>query len=464
MTVRSIVEMFESLAASGGADAPAQSPESPGRGNVYGLVTYYDGLAVVEEPPVILPTKKVRLVRHQPAVAEPQPKEEQEQEEAQEQEEEEQQQQEDSNQDTSEPQSVADDCGNVPASPVKVTRKSLLAVSKIPAPKSREFHLAACSVRKPASEDTASRSRTSSASSNDASQPLYVPPPTPISARIRSPCTSYAAFVARIENSSSRLLDFEKDERWLGQVESMKGRVEALKRRNHMALAREVASTPRKSRSMSECSGVSTASTASMSSMDTPEVSFQASIRRMTTEANASVLGGTVLNAGPLGAEYVPGRGGEVANLLLNFYQLFPCSTTYGKLPPLNPDDLKLPPPPPSAADKVTNTADAISISEVWEEIKAKTREMCVFVGAEEVNAVLTVLLVVFLLQHHGVLGDGRTVGHAHRELDDGGLHDRAGGGAGDPVGLGVLGHGGRALGHLHHVRTCLGWLVQSWN
>jgi len=51
-------------------------------------------------------------------------------------------------------------------------------------------------------------------------------------------------------------------------------------------------------------------------------------------------------------------------------------SATYGKLPPLNPDDLKLPPPPPSAADKVTNTADAISISEVWEEIKAKTREM----------------------------------------------------------------------------------------
>jgi hypothetical protein len=45
-------------------------------------------------------------------------------------------------------------------------------------------------------------------------------------------------------------------------------------------------------------------------------------------------------------------------------------------LPPLNPDDLKLPPAPHSAADKVTNTVDAISISEVWEEIKAKLREM----------------------------------------------------------------------------------------
>uniref|UniRef100_K3WUU8 Transmembrane protein n=1 Tax=Globisporangium ultimum (strain ATCC 200006 / CBS 805.95 / DAOM BR144) TaxID=431595 RepID=K3WUU8_GLOUD len=48
---------------------------------------------------------------------------------------------------------------------------------------------------------------------------------------------------------------------------------------------------------------------------------------------------------------------------------------TYGKLPPLNPDDLKLPPPPPSAADKV-RSEDAISLSEVWEEIKAKTKEM----------------------------------------------------------------------------------------
>lgn len=37
------------------------------------------------------------------------------------------------------------------------------------------------------------------------------------------------------------------------------------------------------------------------------------SIRRMTTEANASVLGGTVLNAGPLGAEYVPCRPSDVS-------------------------------------------------------------------------------------------------------------------------------------------------------
>lgn len=53
-------------------------------------------------------------------------------------------------------------------------------------------------------------------------------------------------------------------------------------------------------------------------------------------------------------------------------------SATYGKLPPLNPDDLKLPPPPPSAADKVTNHADAISLREVWEELKAKTKAMYV--------------------------------------------------------------------------------------
>jgi hypothetical protein len=63
-------------------------------------------------------------------------------------------------------------------------------------------------------------------------------------------------------------------------------------------------------------------------------------------------LGGSVLSAGPTGN-----------------------GVTYGKLPPLNPDDLKLPPPPPSAADKVP-AEDAISLSEVWEEIKAKTKEM----------------------------------------------------------------------------------------
>ncbi|GMF40904.1 unnamed protein product [Phytophthora fragariaefolia] len=309
MTVRSIVQLFESMAASAGADsASSHALESPGRGNVYGLVTYYDALAVVEEPRVIAPTKTVRLVRGQPATAdaEPQPteqeqmeegeQEQQEQGDAEEEEEEEEaleetveeqqgetveeqqesveeQSREASNQDSTEPHVVAER-SSAPSSPVKTARRCSLLMSKIPPPKSREFHLGACSVRK-RSTDSAPRSRTSSSSSNDASQPLYAPPPTPVSLRVRAPGTSYAAFVSRIESSSSRLLDFEKDERWLEQVESMKGRVEALKRRNHLALAREVASTPRKCRSMSECSGVSTASTTSMSSMDTPEVSYQ---------------------------------------------------------------------------------------------------------------------------------------------------------------------------------------------
>ncbi|KAI9913539.1 hypothetical protein PsorP6_005563 [Peronosclerospora sorghi] len=92
----------------------------------------------------------------------------------------------------------------------------------------------------------------------------------------------------------------------------------------------------------------------------------------MATETTVSVLGGTVLNAGPLGTE----------------------STTYGKLPPLNPDDLKLPPPPPSVADKVTNTADAISISEVWEELKAKTKEI---IMSSSVSGVLSVMRFVNL-------------------------------------------------------------------
>ncbi|OWZ07663.1 hypothetical protein PHMEG_00019917 [Phytophthora megakarya] len=270
MTVRSIVEMFESMATSGHADASTHSHESPTRGNVHGLVTYYDALAVVEDPAIIAPTKKtVRIGREEPAVNE-QPKdvEREEQEQLQEQEEEEEQEQEEESQPSNQ------DSSEAPASQPKVMRNCPLLMSKIPPPKSREFHLAAFSVRKPSTED-ASRSRTSSSSSNDASQPLYVPPPTPISARIRAPRTSYAAFVSRIENSSSRLLDFEKDERWLGQVETIKVRVEVLKRRNQLALAREIASTPRKIRSMSECSGVSTASTASMSSMDTPEVSCQ---------------------------------------------------------------------------------------------------------------------------------------------------------------------------------------------
>ncbi|TMW62928.1 hypothetical protein Poli38472_005546 [Pythium oligandrum] len=74
----------------------------------------------------------------------------------------------------------------------------------------------------------------------------------------------------------------------------------------------------------------------------------------MTT--NSTQLSGSVFNAGPMG-------NGLVDN------------ATYGKLPPLNPDDLKLPSPPPSAADKVTNS-DSISIGEIWEELKAKTREI----------------------------------------------------------------------------------------
>ncbi|KAG7397031.1 hypothetical protein PHYBOEH_001309 [Phytophthora boehmeriae] len=99
----------------------------------------------------------------------------------------------------------------------------------------------------------------------------------------------------------------------------------------------------------------------------------------MTTEANASVLGGSVLNAGPTGPE-----------------------VTYGKLPPLNPDDLKLPPPPPSAADKVTNTANAISIGEVWEEIKAKTREI---IMGSSVSGVLSVMRIVNLTMAGCMIG-----------------------------------------------------------
>ncbi|ETI45218.1 hypothetical protein F442_10033 [Phytophthora nicotianae P10297] len=291
MTVRSIVEMFESMAASTGADAPNHQHESPERGNVHGLVTYYDALAVVEETPIIQPTKVVRIVPAQPAMSEAEPQlkdvghkgqEEQAQSE-QEQDEPEQAEEElqeemvyEQKQEASQPSNQ--DTSEVPAapksSPPRLVRDCSLLVSKLPQPKSREFHLAACSVRKPTLLG-AQRSFTSTTSSNAISQPICVPPPTPISSRVRSPCTSYAAFVNRIENSTSRLLDFEKDERWLGQVETMKGRVEELKRRNQIALAKEVASTPRKSRSMSECSGVSTASTASMSSMDTPEISCQ---------------------------------------------------------------------------------------------------------------------------------------------------------------------------------------------
>ncbi|GLD95314.1 hypothetical protein PINS_up003958 [Pythium insidiosum] len=77
----------------------------------------------------------------------------------------------------------------------------------------------------------------------------------------------------------------------------------------------------------------------------------------MTT--NSTQLSSSVFNAGPMGS-------GLADNV------------TYGKLPPLNPDDLKPPSPPPSAAAKVTRTSEAISIGEVWDEIKSKLREMVV--------------------------------------------------------------------------------------
>lgn len=73
----------------------------------------------------------------------------------------------------------------------------------------------------------------------------------------------------------------------------------------------------------------------------------------MTT--TSTQLSSSVFNAGPTGQ-----------------------GVTYGKLPPLNPDDLKLPSPPPSAAEKATRTGESISIGEVWEELKAKTREIIV--------------------------------------------------------------------------------------
>ncbi|TDH66788.1 hypothetical protein CCR75_001608 [Bremia lactucae] len=88
----------------------------------------------------------------------------------------------------------------------------------------------------------------------------------------------------------------------------------------------------------------------------------------MATDASASVLGGTVLNAGPLGPD-----------------------STYGKLPPLNPDDLKLPSPPPTAAGNVTNLADAISFREVWMEIKATTREI---IMGSSVSGVLSAMRI----------------------------------------------------------------------
>ncbi len=47
----------------------------------------------------------------------------------------------------------------------------------------------------------------------------------------------------------------------------------------------------------------------------------------------------------------------------------------YGKLPPLNPDDLKPHPAAPSAASKMTDNSESMSLNEVWDEIKVKVRE-----------------------------------------------------------------------------------------
>ncbi|KAG7397030.1 hypothetical protein PHYBOEH_001308 [Phytophthora boehmeriae] len=262
MTVRSIVQMFESMAVSSGTEQSTHPHNSPGRGNVDGLVTYYDGLAVVEETPLPVATKtcSLRFGVSQPTVTKTEPVPAQK---------------ESSNQEANEANEVLE--ASIEATlqrstePRKIARSSALLVSKIPQPKSREFHQqnlpAPPSVRKIRRDNT--KSSIVSPTSLAVPAPLvYAPPPTPTISRTHTPGTSYAAFVARIENSQSRLLDFEKDERWLGQVESMKIRVEVLKRRNQVS---EVASTPRKNRSLSECSAISTASTTSMSSTDTIE-------------------------------------------------------------------------------------------------------------------------------------------------------------------------------------------------
>ncbi|RLN44915.1 hypothetical protein BBJ29_001832 [Phytophthora kernoviae] len=237
MTVRSIVQMFENMAVSSGTEQSTHPHNSPGRGTVDGLVTYYDGLAVVEETPTPVATKtcSLRFSVSQPVMTKTEPVSTQSG---------------PSNQEANEVPIEADlQCSTEPP---KTTWSSALLVSKIPQPKSRQFHLqnlpAPCSVRKE-STDSPKGSCASSASSLAAvPSSVYAPPPTPTISRMHTPGTSYAAFVAKIENSQSRLLDFEKDERWIGQVESMKIRVEVLKRRNHAALAREVASTPRKNR------------------------------------------------------------------------------------------------------------------------------------------------------------------------------------------------------------------------
>uniref|UniRef100_A0AAV1TNY9 Uncharacterized protein n=1 Tax=Peronospora matthiolae TaxID=2874970 RepID=A0AAV1TNY9_9STRA len=246
------------MAAAAIADSAKHSVRSAERGNVQGLVTYYDRLADVKVPSVIGTAKDMRQERNQhteDALDERIEEVEQEQE------------QQDSKHESS---------GALEVTCAPLSSSSMLAPnfeSKIREPRSRERHLKIHSVRRSTSKGV-SRGRMSPPSSDSGTHAVYVQPPTPVSSRVRAPVASYAAFAARIESSQSRLLEFEKDERWLVQVETMKGRVEALKRKSQLAgFAREVvaSSSSRKTRSLSECSSVSTGSTASMSSMDTLE-------------------------------------------------------------------------------------------------------------------------------------------------------------------------------------------------
>ena len=57
----------------------------------------------------------------------------------------------------------------------------------------------------------------------------------------------------------------------------------------------------------------------------------------------------------------------------------YPSMSQYDRLPPLNPDDLHLPPPPPSAADKAVHQGDSITIGEIFRDLYDKTKETYVF-------------------------------------------------------------------------------------
>nr|CCA23774.1 transmembrane protein putative [Albugo laibachii Nc14] len=54
----------------------------------------------------------------------------------------------------------------------------------------------------------------------------------------------------------------------------------------------------------------------------------------------------------------------------------YPSVIQYDRLPPLNPDDLHLPPPPPSFADKTVHQGDTITIGEIFQELYHKTKEI----------------------------------------------------------------------------------------